>query len=91
MFSEMTRPSPIPYVFIYLVLLRVPKSLKSLNLSLALIPIPESITEMTNLSLFGSGLNIESMSCSFLNLDASVSCVSSADDCFESLCDEKDS
>jgi hypothetical protein len=71
MFSEITRPSPIPWVFICLVLFRHPKSLKSLILSFFLIPIPESITEITILSLSGSGKNISTTLCSFSNLEAS--------------------
>jgi len=55
MFSEITKPNPIPLVFIYLVFYRVPKSLNNLILSLFLIPIPVSITVITNLSLPISG------------------------------------
>ena len=44
MFSEMTSPRPIPWVFIYLVFCRQPNNLKSFNLSFFLIPIPESST-----------------------------------------------
>jgi hypothetical protein len=54
-FSEITNPRPIPYVFIYLVFYNVPKSLNNLTLSLFLIPIPESITVITILSLFSNG------------------------------------
>ena len=42
MFSDMTKPSPIPEVFICYVLLRHPKSLNNLNLSDFLMPAPVS-------------------------------------------------
>jgi len=57
-FSEITNPKPIPYVFIYLVFCSVPNNLNNFTLSLLLIPIPESITEIINLSLPVVGLNI---------------------------------
>ena len=44
-YSDITRPSPIPLVFIYAVSLMNPNSLKSLLYSLYGIPIPVSITE----------------------------------------------
>ena len=49
-FSEITNPNPIPYVFIYLVFLRVPNNLNNFSLSSFFIPIPESITETISLS-----------------------------------------
>jgi hypothetical protein len=60
-FSQITSPNPIPYVFICLVFYKVPKSLNNFTLSLVLIPIPESITEITILSLFFIGSNTNFM------------------------------
>jgi len=60
-FSQITSPNPIPYVFIYLVFYKVPKSLNNFTLSLVFIPIPESITEITILSLFLIGSNTNFM------------------------------
>lgn len=79
MFSDITSPRPIPCVFIYRVLFSVPNNLKSFILSFGLIPIPESITEITNLSLVARGLNIFSMLCSSSNFLAADSLDSESD------------
>ena len=55
MFSEITKPNPIPWVFIFLVFWSLPKSLNNLILSLFLIPMPESWTDITNLSSLARG------------------------------------
>jgi hypothetical protein len=57
-FSQITKPKPIPYVFNCFVFYRQPKSLKSLVLSFFLIPTPVSVTEITILSLPFIGSNI---------------------------------
>lgn len=71
-FSEITSPRPIPYVFICFVFCKHPNSLNSLTLSFFLIPIPESITWITILSLTSSCSNRVSTLCSCENLEFSL-------------------
>lgn len=66
--SLITRPKPIPWVFICWVLLSVPKSLKSLARSFFFIPIPESMTEM---AILARPLLVEKISSEFLSLSNS--------------------
>jgi len=62
MFSQITNPRPMPWVFICRVSWSDPNSQKSLILFSFLIPTPVSITEMAIIGAFGKGLTTFLMS-----------------------------
>lgn len=79
MFYEITRPSPMPCVFMPLVLYSLPNSLNNLILSLFFMPTPVSWIEMTSLSTDGWGIIRCFIPCCSLNFLVSLEIDSSED------------